>query len=288
MYKIIEEDPLFDDIKSDESKNNLNKLVDYLCSMPVPEETVNELLLNGNYEEEHNYFAKGFYNEQNLKIVNEIIKNRTRFMDIDSTDINKLDGYSYIYELERDNILELGTMKYYNSVAIMEHELIHLLMALNNNNPKPQHTEILSLFGELLTLYKLSEKNNDPLIFENGLVKRCISRMTYRVYASHFSDEYLKEHSEWLYMAHRNGYPYIIGFIYAIRLLNIYQKNEKELLTNINEVLNGNINIENLLNKYNISLTDENTCSDFINMCDNYKNIIENRYIDSQSHSIKR
>ena len=89
-------------------------------------------------------------------------------------------------------------------------------------------------------------------------------------------------------MAHRNGYPYIIGFIYAIRLLNIYQKNEKELLTNINEVLNGNINIENLLNKYNISLTDENTCSDFINMCDNYKNIIENRYIDSQPHSIKR
>lgn len=97
MYKIIEKDPLFDDIKSDESKHNLNKLVDYLCSMPVPEETINEMLLNGNYEEEHNYFAKGFYNEQNLKIVNEIIKNRTRFMDIDSTDINKLDGYSYIY-----------------------------------------------------------------------------------------------------------------------------------------------------------------------------------------------
>ena len=297
MYKKIENDSFFEDIKSQEAKDNFDSLVDYLCSSSVPDREVrsidsgtiieDEILIDGNYELEHLSFANAFYNPQNLQLVNEVLKNRTTYNNIDSCDPYLIDGYSYIYELDRDKIMELGTMKFYNSIAIMEHELIHILMALNDNNPEPQYAEVLSIFGELLSLISFSQKNDNPNIYENALVNRCVSRMSHRVFASNFSDEYIKEHSDYLYQRRRNAYPYMLGFIYANRLLNIYRDNPEDVLSKVNNVLGGKNSVKNLLNEYNISLTDKNTYSDFINLCNQYRNIVEGRYSSSELHSVR-
>ena len=296
MYRKIENDSFFDDIKSQEAKDNFDYLVDYLCSSLVPDKRcagffnriiVEDEILLDDYETEHLLFAKDFYSPQNLELVNEVLKNRTSFKNIDSCDPYLIDGFSYIYELDRGKIMELGTMKFYNSVAIMEHELIHILMALNNNSPQPQHTEILSFFGELLALTNFSKKHGDPRIYENALVNRCISRMSFRVFASEFSDEYMKKNSDFINQSHRNSYPYMLGFIYAIRLLNIYRDNPEEVLSNVNDVLAGKKNVKELIAYYGISLTDKKTCRDFLKFCDEYRKIVESRYSSSELCSVK-
>ena len=297
MYSIIENDPFFEDIKSQEAKDNFDYLVDYLCSSLVPDGNIksifsrtiveDEILIDGDYETVHLSFANDFYSPQNLESVNEVLKNRTAYSNIDSCDPYLIDGYSYIYELDRDKIMELGTMRFYNSIATMEHELIHVLMALNNNNPQPQHAEILSMFGELLSLITFSQKNNNPNIYKNVLVNRCVSRMSYRVFASEFSDEYIKEHSNFMNSALRNSYPYMLGFIYANRLLNIYRDNKDDVLYKINNILSGKGTVIELLSDYGISLTDKNTCRDFISLCNQYRDIVEREYTSSQLHSVR-
>ena len=264
MYKIIENDSFFDDIKSQEARDNFDCLVDYLCSSLVPNGNIrsidnriileDEILIDGDYNSEHSSFANDFYSSQNLKLVNEILQNRTTYNNIDCCDPYLIDGYSDIYELDKEKILKLGTMRFYYSVAVMEHELIHILMAINNNNPQPQHTEILSIFVELL---------------------------------SQFSDECIKENGNFIYQFQRNSYPYMLGLIYASRLLNIYHNDKKNVLSKINDVLSGKSSVEELLNDYNISLTDNNTCRDFIHLCDEYRNIVENRYSPSELHRVK-
>lgn len=298
MYKTIENDPFFEDIKSQEARDNFDNLVDYLCSSLIPNKNIrsidsriiveDEILIDGNYEAEHLSFANVFYSPQNLKLVNEVLKNRTTYTNVNSCNPYSIDGYSYIYELDREKIMELGTMRFYNSIAVMEHELIHIIMALNNNNPQPQHNEILSIFGELLSLNMFSQNNNNPNIYENALVNRCISRISYRVFASEFSDEYIKEHSIFMNNALRNSYLYMLGFIYANRLLNIYRYNREIVLSKINDILSGKSSVKDLLNYYSISLTDKDTCRDFINLCNQYRNIVESRYSSSQLHSVRK
>ena len=297
MYTIIDNDPFFDDIKSDKAKNNFDRLVDYLCSSLVPNGNVrsidsriiveDEILIDGDYKTEHLSFAKEFYSSENLELAEEILKNRTNYTNINSCDPYKIDGFSYIYQLDRDKIIRLGTMKFYYSIATMEHELIHILMALNNNNLKPQHAEILSFFGELLSLIHLSKKHNNPNIYENALINRCIARMSYRVFASDFDDESIRMRGEAFYKTRCDSYPHMLGFIYAIRLLNIFNKNPGDVLSRVNDVLSGKYSVEELLNNYNISLTDENTCNDFISLCDQFRDILNNRYSPNKLHSAR-
>ena len=297
MYKIIENDSFFDDIKSQEARDNFDRLVDYLCSSLVPNGNIrsidnriileDEILIDGDYNSVHSFFANDFYSSQNLKLVNEILQNRTTYNKIDCCDPYLIDGYSDIYELDKEKILKLGTMRFYYSVAVMEHELIHILMAINNNNPQPQHTEILSIFVELLSLISFSKRYNNPNIYENALVNKCVHRMSHRVKASQFSDECIKENGNFIYQFQRNSYPYMLGLIYASRLLNIYRNDKENVLSKINDELSGKSSVEELLNDYNISLTDNNTCRDFIHLCDEYRNIVENRYSPSELHRVK-
>ena len=79
----------------------------------------------------------------------------------------------------------------------------------------------------------------------------------------------------------------MFGFIYAIRLLNIFNKNPGDVLSRVNDVLSGKYSVEELLNNYNISLTDENTCNDFISLCDQFRDILNNRYSPNKLHSAR-
>ncbi len=287
MYKKIDNDPFFDDIKSIQAKNNLFDMVDYLCSMPAAEQYEKDILIDGSYKDKHNYVASIIYNEQNRVLVEDILKNRTKYSNIDSTSQYDMNGYASIYELDKDFILELGTMRFYKSISITEHELIHILMAVNKNNPKPQHNEILSFFGELLSLSLLSKKDNNPDIYENAFINRCIARMSFRVFPLDFSDEAIENNGQWIYEARRNSYPYMLGFIYACRLLDLYKCDEQNVLMNVNEVLSGNKKLETLLTEYNISLENKETCNSFIEACNRYNSFIEKRYKKPSLHSVK-
>ncbi len=298
MYKIS--DPFFEDIKTQEARDNFDSLVEYLCSSLGPNEKIknsslkiaveDEILIDGNYEEEHLSFANMFYSPQNLKLVNEVLKNRVTYHNIDSCDPHLIDGFSYINRLDKEKIMELSTMKFYSSVSAMEHELIHILMALNNNNPQPQHTEILSIFGQLLSLISFSQKNNNPDIYKNALVNICISRMLRKVFTSQLSDEAFERYDMVTYNMmlrplHKN-YAYMLGLIYATRLLNIYRDNSESVLSKINDILSGKYSVEELLSDYHISLTDKNTYSDFIDLCNQYRDIVKSRYSADELHRI--
>ncbi len=111
--------------------------------------------------------------------------------------------------------------------------------------------------------------------------------MSHRVFANEFSDEHIKEHSDFLYQCHRNAYPYMLGFVYANRLLNIYRDNREIVLSKINDILSGKSSVKDLLNDYSISLTDKETCRDFINLCNQYRDIVESRYSSSQLYSVR-
>ncbi len=281
MYTKIENYPFFDDIKSEVAKNNMTSLVNYLCSMPVYKEQEEEIMLDGIYEAKHDFLSKILYNPQNRILANDILKNKT-----DMSTIEEVYGYSYIYETNRDKLIILGNMDTYRSVAVLEHELTHTLMALNNNNPREEHNEVLSLFIELLSLYLLSDEENNPDIYENAFINRYINRMSYRVYPSDFSDEYISKHTEWLLKAHKDGYPYMIGIIYAARLLDIYMYNEEEVLYKVNEVLSGKKTLEDLLDEYNINLEDEPTLNSFYNSCDIYKYFVLNKHDEMTLHYV--
>ena len=84
-----------------------------------------------------------------------------------------------------------------------------------------------------------------------------------------------------------NSYPYMLGFIYANRLLNIYRDNKEDVLYKVNNILSGKSTVKELLRDYGISLTDKNTCNDFISLCNQYRDIIERKYSSSQLRSVR-
>lgn len=282
MYKEIENDPFFEDIKSEKAKKNYNMLVDYLCSMPVADGPEADILLNGNFYESHNYIANSIYSLQNIILIEKVLKERTK---VDVCDL--IDGCSHIYELERKTILELGTTKYYRSISALEHELVHIIMALNNNNPKAQHNEVLSLFVEFLSLFQLSQKENNLDIYNNAFINRCVDRMSYRVYAYEFSHKYLNEHSKFLNESHRSSYPYMLGFIYAMRLFEIYQYDNTSVLKKFNDILEGKKTVDKLLEEYSISLENFKTIFCFMNMCNFYSSLVKKKYTLSKLHNVK-
>ena len=78
----------------------------------------------------------------------------------------------------------------------------------------------------------------------------------------------------------------MLGFIYAIRLFDLYHINQEEILNDFNLVLSGEKSINDLLKKYQISLENEQTITSFINMCKLYQNIINRKYSPNILHYV--
>ena len=278
MYKVINSDPLFEDIRSDKSRYNFDLMVNYLCSKLVPDVLESPIELTGrSLEEYHEYLSNILYSNDNRYLADSIVQTRSK---IDDTDM--IDGYSYIYELDRKIILELDSRKYFVSVAVLEHELIHLIQAINNNNPKTQYNEFLSIFGEMLSLELLSNENLDT--YKNSIVRRFINRMSYRVFTSNFEDGFLEKQPEFIRRLRFSSYPYMLGFIYSIRLLDLYHSSPNEVLEKFNCVLCGKKSVDELLTDDNISLEDEATVMSFKKMCDLYEEFVIEKYGVSKLH----
>lgn len=90
--------------------------------------------------------------------------------------------------------------------------------------------------------------------------------MEYRVYSKYFNDEYINSFFSFLNNTNRNSYKYMLGFIYAIRLFDLYQNIGEEILIKFNKTLRGKKSFEDLLKEYNISLENEETVNSFKNV----------------------
>jgi len=192
MDTFIKSYPKFHDILSKKARDNFDFMIDYLCSSPVPNKRPSRKTIKWfTLEECHHYVSYHLYTKENRELVEEILKNRSEILDGDM-----VNGFSYIYELNKDIILTVESRKYCESVGCLEHELIHLLQAINDNNPKKQYNEFLSFFGEFVTMKKLSELFGNIEIFEYAMLNRLVNRMIYRVYVKDFLDEEIEEKVE--------------------------------------------------------------------------------------------
>lgn len=270
------------DIENKKKRDNLNLMVDYLCSSVVPNELPSLNKLDGvTIQECHEYISKVLYNDENNNLANNIIQNRSNISDSDC-----INGFSAIYDLNREVLIEVDSKNFFESVAVLEHETIHILQALNNNNPEIQYNEFLSIFGELLTLELLSEKYNNPDIYINGLVNRCIKRMSSRVCGRNFEDEEIDEIPNYMRKIYFSSYDYMIGFIFAIRLFELYHQDSNKIFTDFNLVLGGKKTVKELLTEYHISLEDKDTLNSFIKMVDSYRNFVDIKF-GTSVHKLK-
>ena len=70
----------------------------------------------------------------------------------------------------------------------------------------------------------------------------------------------------------------MLGFIYAVRLFDLYHQNQNRIITNFNLVLEGKMSVKELLSEYHISLEDKETIDSFIKFVDLYREWVDIKY----------
>ena len=274
----IIQNEIIDDIGTPQSKENYDKMVDYLVSMPVNnyKDYISRLSVEKNIKHESGHFLfllgesmQHLFLGENLKKAKDIIKYRSTIKDSEV-----IDGFAKIYELNNEKILLMEIDGSFVSVAATVHELTHLLQAINENNPSKKYNEILSIFSEFVVLDYFSSKFNNLDIFDNHLINRLVNRMSNRVCSNQlFSDE-----EKWIKEIYFSCYTYFLGTIYAIRLFDLYKKGDMTILSTFNSVLAGKITVDEMLEKYCINISNQDTFNSFINCCDYYRKIVDERY----------
>lgn len=282
MDKFIKTNPKLIDIQSKTARDNLTLLVEYLCSSVVPDKLPSSIRLSDQTMQEcHSYVSKFLYTDENAILADDVLQKRTDIADYDC-----IDGFASTYDLTRENLIDVSSKKYFESVAVLEHEMIHILQALNNNNPEKQYNEVLSMFGEFVSLELLSEKYNNSNIYMNNLINRCIKRMSYRVYGRSFEDEAIDDCTDYMKKIYLSVYEHMLGFIYAIRLFDLYHQDTVSIIADFNLILAGKMRVKDILSKYRISLEDEDTLSSFIKLVDVYRESVVKR-CGTRVHTVK-
>lgn len=282
MDNFIKSNPKLIDIQSKQARDNLTLMVDYLCSSIVPDEKPSwNKLSNETMLECHYYLSKFLYTKENASLANDILQKRTDIADDDC-----MDGFASIYDLNRENLIDVFSKRYFESVAVLEHEMIHILVALNNNNPEEQYNEFLSIFGEFVSLEILSEKYNNNDIYMNHLINRCVKRMIYRVYGKDFEDEAIENLPDYMKKIYLSVYDHMLGFIYAIRLIDLYHQNPSKIITDFNLVLSRKKTVNTLLSEHHISLEDRATMDSFFKFVDTYRECVYRKY-GTSVHKVK-
>lgn len=282
MNTFIKENSKLIDIQSKLARDNLTLMVDYLCSSIIPDKLPSLNKLGSvTMQECHEHISKFLYTDENAILTNNILQKRTRISDYDC-----IDGFSSIYDLQREILIEVDSKRFFESVAVLEHEMIHILASLNNNNPEEQYNEILSIFGEFLSLELLAKKYNNNDIYMNNLITRCVKRMSARVYGRDFEDEAIENQPDYMKKVYLSAYDYMLGFVYAIRLLDLYHQEPNKILTDFNSVLAGEKPVKALLSEHHISLEDKDTVDSFIQMVDLYRKCVDIKY-DTSVHRVK-
>ena len=158
-----------DDISIPKDRENYDKMVEYLVSMPVSNYDNNMFRLSGesNIKHESEQFTLLLEEILNLLFFSDNVKKAKNIIKYRAT-IEKseaVDGFSRIYELNNEKILLMEIDGSFVSVAATIHELTHLLQAINENNPSKKYNEILSMEDGKLVYdpEKVSDKQKEWL-----------------------------------------------------------------------------------------------------------------------------
>lgn len=154
-------------------------------------------------------------------------------------------------------------------IVSTSHEFIHALLSKYSLSNYDAHLcnihykELLSIIIEYIVCYEISNSfKEDDLELKHKIIRldhnqQQISERNDAIQLAHqLRDERLKLYSEYV---NHNSYGYIISDIYANRLLDLYKEDPKTLIDIIANIIDGDKNIKDLIQYYNLSLTDKPT-----------------------------
>ena len=137
----------------------------------------------------------------------------------------------------------------------------HYNAHLNNLNYK----ELLSIVVEYIVCYELGKNIEDDLSVKQRVNRLWVCQQNLQESESiktilPFILPILQPHYQVYkdYIIH-NGYKYIIGDVYARRLLDMYKDDPATLLKLVSGIINGDQQVKDLIKYYKLSLTDKPT-----------------------------
>ena len=154
-------------------------------------------------------------------------------------------------------------------IVSTSHEFIHALLSkysLSNYNAhlsNIHYKELLSIIIEYIVCYEISNSfKEDELEIKHKIIRldhnqQQVSERNDAMRIAHqLHDERFKLYSEYV---NHNSYGYIVSDIYANRLLDLYKEDPKTLIDIIANIIDGDKTIKDLIQYYNLSLTDKPT-----------------------------
>ena len=156
-------------------------------------------------------------------------------------------------------------------IIALAHEIIHSLLSkyngqyynahLNNLNYK----ELLSIVVEYIVCYELGKNIEDDLSVKQRVNRIWVCQQNLQESENMKTilpiiPPILQPHYQVYkdYIMH-NGYKYIIGDVYARRLLDMYKDDPATLLKLMSGIINGDKQVKELIKYYRLSLTDKQT-----------------------------
>lgn len=157
---------------------------------------------------------------------------------------------------------------------IVIHELTHAIMFLQGTNIPKEYEELLSMFNEMRAVNEM-----DQVVQDEWLFNRVAHRLSYRVDLDRLSDESLQS-QKWNDEFFFPNYFRTINFVYVFRLHEVYTMVPEQVSMDVSNVLNNKMKIPDLLNKYDISLENEDTILCFENKIAEYEKVV-NKYFNN-------
>lgn len=277
MYKYLESNESFKDLKSDSAKINYNIVMRCLESASCPNiayspyyPLTTKVLNKDGFERNLNYLCdRIFLDKNNNMLSKELVRERINF---------DLQGYPYgftRYDISKGKFIDIEGGKYLVSSIIAIHELTHAILFLHKATIPKQYEELLSIFNEIRACSEMSQEIQDEWLFN-----KIAQRLSRRVHIEDLSDEALQNHQ----ISNDNyfeDYFRMLNFVYALRLYELYTLSPEQVYQDVNNILINKNNILDLLRKYNISLENVDTISAFERKIAEFENII-NRYFKNE------
>ncbi len=282
MYKYIEKDERFRDLQSDNSKSNYMRIMHALDNVTIPNIknqpyitlTIKKLNQRDFDNNVHYLCEKVFLDENTYKLSMELANARLK------PDFN---GYPFGYtsnDISLEQIIRMEGCKYSISPIISIHEITHAISFINQVQIPKQYEEILSIFNEMRASHEMDNDIQDEWLFN-----KIIQRLKYRIYIKDLSDEAIKnfEPNEDLYF---QGFFRVLNLVYAVRLYELYSMFPDEISECVDSILKNEINVSELLEKYQISLENEDTIVAFEKIINEYEQVVNKHF--NKGKSIKQ
>jgi hypothetical protein len=172
-------------------------------------------------------------------------------------------------------------------VVSTSHEYIHGLLSKCNTHrfnsvySNYHYKELLSILIEYISVYELSKLlKQDILIDQHNIIRLSTDKdhilaseenkaFMYTPLVKQLPKTFINNYKRCIAYDEHNSFGYIISDIYATRLFELYKDNPKTILTIFKSIIDGQKNIKDLLDYYDISIRNQDTYLCFNKRIDN-------------------